>query len=138
MTMERHTEELRQDIARTCEVLGGRLELLVDHTQRVLDVRDRIRARPWEAVAAALGTGFILGRLGAENHQQPDPATPPRHRPRRRLSWLADDLDVLANAAAHTALALVRDRIRRQAPDLGATIDRIYEERARSRYWRDY
>jgi hypothetical protein len=138
--MKHQTDELRQEIQQTREALGECIEQLATRAERAVDIRHQLRAHPWAAAAAAVTVGFLLGQLG---NGAPERALfEPEGEPDRRrtdgdaswlhaFSWLNDDLDVLANAAARTAIGFVRDTIRREAPALGASMDRVYEERAR-------
>jgi len=128
------TDELRHEIEQAREALGEHLEELATRAEHVVDVRYQIRAHPWETAAAAISVGFLLGRIGNGTGQRPSAEVDVARGPgpqESALSWIADDLDVLLDAAARAAIRFLRDTIRREAPALGASVDRVYEERAR-------
>ena len=138
--MKQQTEALRHEIEETREALGDCIEQLATRAERAVDVRHQLREHPWLAVATAVAAGFLLGHLGngaperlaVRRNGWPDRERVDDDSPvAGAFSWLSDDLDVLANAAARTAVGFVRDTIRREVPALGSSLDRLYEERAR-------
>src|SRR5262249_11060333 len=109
--MKQQTDVLRHEIEQTREALGDCIEELATRAERAVAVRHQLREHPWLAMATAVAAGFLLGQIGNGA---------PERAPLRRdawddrdradddsplvgaLSWLTNDLDVLANAAART------------------------------------
>lgn len=95
--------ELIRDIAETRDHLEKKLETLETRLRRSVDVRDRIRRRPWVAVSGAATAGFALGLL-------------------RRSSRPRAGDGVLREVALIVMSGLVRDFIHAAAPQLAASV----------------
>ena len=97
--------ELIRDIAETRDHLERNLETLETRLRRSVDVRDRIRRRPWIAVSGALAVGFTVGAL-------------------RRSKRSAAGGGLLREISLIVISGLVRDLIHAAAPEMAAHLGR--------------
>jgi len=131
--MAETTEQLRQDIAETRADLGERIDELAARAEQVVDVRHRVRERPWSSLAVAVALGFVLGH----RRRRPETGTPTANGAteanghRRFGDWLAGEMDLLATAAGMTVLGLLRDTIREETPTMATYLDRVVDEHRR-------